>query len=145
MQDSSKKIIDRELDDVKADHNLKIEQTQGGSMNSEVGGSSELVGIVTAFIILLITFGSLIAAGMPIVSALIGLGSSVGIIALLTFIFDIPNFTLTLAVMIGLAVGIDYSLFILFRYKEVRKRGQSLSKLLRQQLVLQVVPLSSPV
>ena len=52
-------------------------------MNSEVGGSSELVGIVTAFIILLITFGSLIAAGMPIVSALIGLGSSVGIIALL--------------------------------------------------------------
>ena len=92
-------------------------------MNSEVGGSSELVGIVTAFIILLITFGSLIAAGMPIVSALIGLGSSVGIIALLTFIFDIPNFTLTLAVMIGLAVGIDYSLFILFRYKEVRKRG----------------------
>ena len=145
MQDSSKKIIDRELDDVKADHNLKIEQTQGGSMNSEVGGSSELVGIVTAFIILLITFGSLIAAGMPIVSALIGLGSSVGIIALLTFIFDIPNFTLTLAVMIGLAVGIDYSLFILFRYKEVRKRGQSLSKLLRQQLVPQVVPLSSPV
>ena len=114
LQDSSKKIIDRELDDVKADHNLKIEQTQGGSMNSEVGGSSELVGIVTAFIILLITFGSLIAAGMPIVSALIGLGSSVGIIALLTFIFDIPNFTLTLA-MIGLAVGIDYSLFILFQ------------------------------
>ena len=54
LQDSSKKIIDRELDDVKADHNLKIEQTQGGSMNSEVGGSSELVGIVTAFIILLI-------------------------------------------------------------------------------------------
>ena len=123
MQDSSKKIIDRELDDVKADHSLKIEQTQGGSMNSEVGGSSELVGIVTAFIILLITFDSLIAAGMPIVSALIGLGSSVGIIALLTFIFDIPNFTLTLAVMIGLAVGIDYSLFILFRYKDVRKRG----------------------
>ena len=63
-----------------------------------------------------------IAAGMPIISAIIGLGSSVGIIALLTYIFDIPNFTLTLAVMIGLAVGIDYSLFILFRFKE-QKRG----------------------
>ena len=123
LQDSSKKTIDKELDDVKADHNLQIEQTQGGSMNSEVGGTSEIVGIVTAFIILLITFGSLIAAGMPIVSAIIGLSSSVGIISLLTFVFDIPNFTLTLAVMIGLAVGIDYSLFILFRYKEVRKRG----------------------
>ena len=57
---------------------------------------------------------------MPIISAIIGLGSSVGIIALLTYIFDIPNFTLTL-VMIGL-VGIDYSLFILFRFKELKKK-----------------------
>ena len=78
--------------------------------------------IIVAFVILLITFGSLIAAGMPIISAIIGLGSSVGIIALLTYIFDIPNFTLTLAVMIGLAVGIDYSLFILFRFKELKKK-----------------------
>ena len=91
-------------------------------MNSEPGGTSEIVGIIVAFVILLITFGSLIAAGMPIISAIIGLGSSVGIIALLTYIFDIPNFTLTLAVMIGLAVGIDYSLFILFRLKNLRKR-----------------------
>ena len=58
---------------------------------------------------------------MPIISAIIGLGSSVGIIALLTYIFDIPNFTLTLAVMIGF-VGIDYSLFILFRFKELKKK-----------------------
>ncbi|MEX2948770.1 MMPL family transporter [Staphylococcus warneri] len=123
LQDSSKNIIDREIKDIKDDHNIQIEKTTGNSMDSEPGGSSELVGIVTAFIILLITFGSLIAAGMPIISAIIGLGSSVGIIALLTNLFDIPNFTLTLAVMIGLAVGIDYSLFILFRYKEVRKKG----------------------
>ena len=115
LKDSSKKIIDREMKDVKDNHNVQIEQAQGGSGGSEPGGNSELVGIVTAFIILLITFGSLIAAGMPIVSALMGLGSSIGIIALLTKVFDIPNFTLTLAVMIGLAVGIDYSLFILFR------------------------------
>ena len=100
---------------------MQIEKTQGGAMNAEPGGTSEIVGIVVAFVILLITFGSLIAAGMPIISAIIGLGSSVGIIALLTYIFDIPNFTLTLAVMIGLAVGIDYSLFILFRFKELKK------------------------
>lgn len=123
MQDSSKKVIDKELQDVKDNHNIQIEKTQGGSMGNEPGGTSEIVGIVVAFVILLITFGSLIAAGMPIISAIIGLGSSVGIIALLTFIFDIPNFTLTLAVMIGLAVGIDYSLFILFRYKELKKQG----------------------
>lgn len=124
MQDQSKKIINKELDDVKDDHNLKIEQTNQMSMKTEVGGTSEIVGIIAAFIILLITFGSIIAAGMPIVSALIGLGTSVGIIGLLTYAFDIPNFTLTLAVMIGLAVGIDYSLFILFRYKEIAKKGK---------------------
>ena len=70
---------------------------------------------------LLITFGSVIAAGLPIISALIGLASGVGIISLLTYAFDIPNVTLTLAVMIGLAVGIDYALFILFRYRQVMK------------------------
>ena len=49
---------------------------------------------------------------MPIVSAILGLGTGVGIISLLTYAFDIPNITLTLAIMIGLAVGIDYALFI---------------------------------
>ena len=58
---------------------------------------------------------------MPIISAILGLATSVGMISLLTFMFDIPNFTLTL-VMIGLAVGIDYSLFILFRYKEIKNQ-----------------------
>ena len=122
MQDSSKKIIDKELQDVKDNHNIQIEKTTG-TMSSDTGSSSEIVGIVVAFVILLITFGSLIAAGMPIVSAILGLATSVSIISLLTFVFDIPNFTLTLAVMIGLAVGIDYSLFILFRYKEIKKNG----------------------
>ncbi|MDN8954859.1 MMPL family transporter, partial [Staphylococcus aureus] len=84
-------------------------------------GNSELVGIIVAFVVLLITFGSVIAAGLPIISALIGLASGVGIISLLTYAFDIPNVTLTLAVMIGLAVGIDYALFILFRYRQVMK------------------------
>ena len=106
LKDSSKHIIDKELKDVTDNHNVQIEKAQGSSMNAEIGGTSEIVGIVVAFVILLITFGSLIAAGMPIISAIIGLGSSVGIIALSTYIFDIPNFTLTLAVMIGLAVAI---------------------------------------
>lgn len=123
MQDSSKKIVNKALQDIKDNHNIQIEKTTGMSMGSEPGGVSEIVGIVVAFIILLITFGSLIAAGMPIISAILGLATSVGVISLLTFMFDIPNFTLTLAVMIGLAVGIDYSLFILFRYKEIKKSG----------------------
>lgn len=124
MKDQSKKIIDNELKDVTDNHNVHIEKTQQNAMDAEPGGTSEIVGIIAAFIILLITFGSIIAAGMPIVSALIGLGTSVGLIGLLTYVFDIPNVTLTLSIMIGLAVGIDYSLFILFRYKELAKKGK---------------------
>ncbi|WP_256088062.1 MMPL family transporter, partial [Staphylococcus aureus] len=71
------------------------------------------VGIIVAFVVLLITFGSVIAAGLPIISALIGLASGVGIISLLTYAFDIPNVTLTLAVMIGLAVGIIVAFVVL--------------------------------
>ena len=89
--------------------------------STEIGGSSELIGVIVAFVVLLIMFGSFIAAGMPIISALLGLGTGVGIISLLTYAFDIPNVTLTLAVMIGLAVGIDYALFILFRYRQIVK------------------------
>ena len=89
--------------------------------STEIGGSSESIGIIVAFVVLFITFGSFIAAGMPIVSAILGLGTGVGIISLLTYAFDIPNITLTLAIMIGLAVGIDYALFILFRYRQIMK------------------------
>ena len=74
LKDSSKHIIDKELKDVTDNHNVQIEKAQGSSMNAEIGGTSEIVGIVVAFVILLITFGSLIAAGMPIISAIIGLG-----------------------------------------------------------------------
>ena len=100
---------------------MQIEKTQGGAMNAEPGGTSEIVGIIS-IVILLITFWFTYRSWYANISAIIGLGSSVGIIALLTYIFDIPNFTLTLAVMIGLAVGIDYSLFILFRFKELKKK-----------------------
>ncbi len=121
LKDSSKKNVDNELNDLKDKHNLQIETTNQAPFDAEIGASAEVIGIIVAFVILLITFGSLIAAGMPIISAVIGLGSSVGVIGLLTYVFDIPNFALILSVMIGLAVGIDYSLFILFRYKEIAK------------------------
>ena len=88
--------------------------------STEIGGNSELVGIIVAFVVLLITFGSVIAAGLPI-KCINWFSFCVGIISLLTYAFDIPNVTLTLAVMIGLAVGIDYALFILFRYRQVMK------------------------
>lgn len=81
------------------------------------GNSSEAIGIVIAFVVLTITFGSLIAAGMPLLTAIIGVG--VGNLAILTLtgFIDLSSTTPVLASMLGLAVGIDYALFIMSRYR----------------------------
>lgn len=78
---------------------------------------SEIVGVAIAAIILIFTFGSLYAAGMPLIAAIVGVGiGSLGT-TLATAWVTLNNVTPALAVMIGLAVGIDYSLFIIFRYR----------------------------
>jgi RND superfamily putative drug exporter len=81
-------------------------------------GISTAVGLMAAIVVLLLTFGSLIAMGLPIVTALFGLGTGLGVIALFTHVVDTPNFSSELAAMIGLGVGIDYALFILTRFRE---------------------------
>ncbi len=81
-------------------------------------GLSTAVGLLAAIVVLLLTFGSLVAMGLPIITALFGLGTGLGVIALFTHVVDTPNFSSELAAMIGLGVGIDYALFILTRFRE---------------------------
>jgi putative drug exporter of the RND superfamily len=81
-------------------------------------GISTAVGLLAAIVILLLTFGSVVAMGLPIITALFGLGTGLGLIALFTHVVDTPNFSSELAAMIGLGVGIDYALFILTRFRE---------------------------
>jgi putative drug exporter of the RND superfamily len=90
-----------------------IEQTEQAGFGLSTG-----VGLLAAIVVLLLTFGSLIAMGLPIVTALFGLGTGLGVIALFTHVVDTPNFSSELAAMIGLGVGIDYALFILTRFRE---------------------------
>lgn len=80
--------------------------------------SSEAIGILVAIIILLIAFGSIIAAGMPIVVAIIGLAGGQMFVLLSALFLDVATFAPTLAAMIGLGVGIDYALFVLNRYRQ---------------------------
>ncbi|AZM53745.1 hypothetical protein DMA15_15130 [Streptomyces sp. WAC 01529] len=80
-------------------------------------GSSEIIGIAVAAVVLVITFGSLIAAGLPLLTALIGVGIGVSSITALADALDLGTTTSTLAMMIGLAVGIDYALFIVSRFR----------------------------
>lgn len=84
--------------------------------------TSEMIGLGVAFIVLIFTFGSLIAAGLPLVTAVVGIGIGSLAIVLATRVATLNNTTPVLAVMLGLAVGIDYALFILARYRaEYRK------------------------
>lgn len=84
--------------------------------------TSEIVGLGVAFIVLIFTFGSLIAAGLPLLTAVMGIGIGSLTIVLATRFVTLNNTTPVLAVMLGLAVGIDYALFILARYRsEYRK------------------------
>ncbi|MBZ5519394.1 MMPL family transporter [Bacillus sp. KS1] len=89
----------------------------------EVGGVSEIIGVVLAFIVLAITFGSLVIAGLPIVTALIGLGVSVALTLIGTQFFTIASVSLSLSGMIGLAVGIDYALFIFTKHRQFLGEG----------------------
>ena len=81
-------------------------------------GPAELVGLGAAIIILLLAFGSLLAMGLPIAIALFGLGAGFAVVSLLSHLATIPDFTIQLAAMIGLGVGIDYALFIVTRFRQ---------------------------
>jgi putative drug exporter of the RND superfamily len=99
----------------------------GGSAMSDwtLSHTSEVVAVGIAAVVLLVTFGSLVAAGMPLVTAGVGVGSSLLLIQIATRFFDLAWVTLVLALMLGLAVGIDYSLFIVSRYRHELITGRS--------------------
>ena len=99
-------------------------------------GLSIAVGLMAAIVVLLITFGSLLAMGLPIVTALFGLGTGLGAIALFTHVVNTPDFSSELAAMIGLGVGIDYSLFILTRFREAYAGPGATHGRVRESVVL---------
>ncbi|MFE0376338.1 MMPL family transporter [Streptomyces inhibens] len=87
-------------------------------------GATEVIGIAVSAVVLVITFGALIAAGLPLLTALIGVGIGVSTITALSSALDLSSTTSTLAMMIGLAVGIDYALFIVSRYRAELTEGR---------------------
>ncbi|WP_328725501.1 MMPL family transporter [Streptomyces sp. NBC_00259] len=87
-------------------------------------GASEIIGVAIAAVVLVITFGSLVAAGLPLLTAVIGVGIGVSTITALANVLDLGSTTATLATMIGLAVGIDYALFIVSRYRAELAEGR---------------------
>ncbi|MFJ4205777.1 MMPL family transporter [Streptomyces sviceus] len=90
----------------------------------DAGGVGEAVGLAIAAVVLVITLGSMVAAGLPLLTAIIGVGIGVSTITVLAKALDLGDTTSTLAAMIGLAVGIDYALFIVSRYRAELAEGR---------------------
>ena len=107
----------------------------GGGLDVQLGGqpveeakeqggdSSFAIGLLAAIIILLLAFGSVVAMGLPIITALLALGVGLSLVTLGTWIFDTAEFAPILALMIGLGVGIDYALFIVTRFRNNLDEG----------------------
>jgi RND superfamily putative drug exporter len=124
-QSELKKLADhiRSIGDTVHIDGLQIEY--GGQVFQKVKlPASELLGVLAAIVILLIAFGSVIAMGLPIGTAVAGLGVGMAIVGLLSHVLTVPEFGPQMAAMIGLGVGIDYALFIVSRFREHLEMGE---------------------
>ncbi|PBC82913.1 MULTISPECIES: MMPL family transporter [unclassified Streptomyces] len=123
LTDASKDALEDAAKDGR-DAGLTVE-TGGNALQAiPETGATEVIGIAISAVVLVITFGALIAAGLPLLTALIGVGIGVSTITALSSALDLSSTTSTLATMIGLAVGIDYALFIVSRYRAEITEGR---------------------
>jgi RND superfamily putative drug exporter len=114
--------------------------SSGGVVHMELGGDlpseavseepqgQEVFGLIAAVIVLLVAFGSFVAMGLPIGTAVLGLATSLGLVTVLASIFEVNSISPILAAMIGLGVGIDYALFIVTRHREHLQRGMTVEE-----------------
>jgi RND superfamily putative drug exporter len=127
--DVAKADVDRVISTAHSAGSPQVQVELGGQAIQQAEqpplGTATGIGLIAAIVVLLITFGSVVAMGLPIATALLGLGTGVGLIALGTHVIDMPDFSTEVAVMIGLGVGIDYALFIVTRFRENFRSGQT--------------------
>ncbi|TDV35945.1 MMPL family transporter [Actinophytocola oryzae] len=102
----------------------------GGSVHGEAesGHGTEALGLLIALVVLVITFGSLVAAGLPLLTALLGVGATVAGLTVVTGAVTLPTTAPALALMLGLAVGIDYALFIVGRHRSQLASGMTVAE-----------------
>ncbi|TDC70890.1 MMPL family transporter [Actinomadura sp. GC306] len=131
--------LDGSAEDVPAEHVTEIIETaQAGSQDGlqielggdpvrgaqeEGGGGAEGAGMLAALVILVLLFGSLIAAAVPLVTALFAVGAAIGLIGLASHVFTVADFTPPIMMLIGLGVGVDYALLIFYRYRQELRDG----------------------
>jgi putative drug exporter of the RND superfamily len=92
-------------------------------VDQQLGSTTELIGLMAAIVVLLVTFGSVVAMAMPVVTAIVALGTALSLVTLGTHVLDTADFAPALAAMIGLGVGIDYALFVVTRFRNGLRDG----------------------
>jgi RND superfamily putative drug exporter len=119
-----RRIIER-TEELSQEPGLQVDVGGPTAMFAELEppGEREAAGVLVALVILVVTFGSLLAAGLPVAVALGGLGVGMGLVFLLTRVLEVFTFAPAMAAMIGLGVGIDYALFIVTRYRQELASG----------------------
>ncbi|MCQ9131551.1 MULTISPECIES: MMPL family transporter [Streptomyces] len=124
LTDATRNALEKAADDARA---AGLTVDVGGDAlqaGAEPGAAGEVIGLAIAAVVLVVTLGSLVAAGLPLLTAIIGVGIGVSAITALAKALDLGDTTSTLALMIGLAVGIDYALFIVSRYRSELAEGR---------------------
>ncbi|MFE6820959.1 MMPL family transporter [Streptomyces sp. NPDC057690] len=125
LSDADKTALRHAIDDArKSGLTVEVGGTALATQPS-AGGASEMIGMAIAAVVLVMTFGSLAAAGLPLLTAIAGVGISMASITALSSTFNLSATSGTLASMLGLAVGIDYALFVVSRYREERAKGHA--------------------
>ncbi|MDI2130740.1 MMPL family transporter [Yinghuangia seranimata] len=123
LKDSSRDTLENAVDQGRA-AGIDVE-VGGDALRSQSSvGNGEIIGVAVAAVVLAITFGAMIAAGLPLLTAILGVGVGIAGITAVAGVFDLSDSTSTLAMMIGLAVGIDYALFIVSRFRTELRLGR---------------------
>jgi putative drug exporter of the RND superfamily len=112
------------LADATSGNGLEVKLGGGPIQQAESSNGPEGVGLLGAAIVLLIAFGSIVAAGLPIAVALFGLGISSALIGLLAGVIDVPDWSTAIAGLIGIGVGVDYALLVLTRFRTALDAGK---------------------
>lgn len=124
-------LVDQVVKIAKSGQDTGLQVHVGGQVMSTTEvplSATEAAGVVLALVVLALTFGSLIAASVPIITALTGVAIAMAVVMLIAALMPISTTTPTLAIMLGLAVGIDYALFIVSRHRDQLRQGYTVSE-----------------
>jgi uncharacterized membrane protein YdfJ with MMPL/SSD domain len=128
----TEELADKTLSATEPARKAGLQVAVGGPIGSELSQpetkTSELIGNLSAMVILALVFGSLVAMGLPILTAAVALAITTSVIGLLGHVISVPTVAPTLATMIGLGVGIDYALFLVTRHKDQLAAGMSMGE-----------------